>query len=75
MVRNRFGVKAVEMESSGVADATQIGAIGYLTIRGTCDYCDRRKSDHWQRYAAIAAAAWARSLLESLSVGENEGKY
>jgi nucleoside phosphorylase len=75
MVRNRFGLKAVEMESSGVADATQIGAVGYLTIRGTCDYCDRRKSDHWQRYAAIAAAAWARSLLESLSLGENEGKY
>jgi len=65
-LRDRFGIKAVEMEGSGIADATWGHAAQYLVVRGICDYCDKHKSDDWQRYAAIIAAAYTRALLESL---------
>ncbi|MHB9108461.1 MAG: tetratricopeptide repeat protein [Armatimonadota bacterium] len=65
-LRDTFGVKAVEMEASGVADATWTHGAGYLVVRGICDYCDANKNDDWQRYAAIIAAAYARALLESM---------
>jgi nucleoside phosphorylase len=65
-LRNRFGVKAIEMETAGLADAAWMHEIGYLGIRGICDYCDENKNDLWQHYAAMAAAAYARALLESM---------
>lgn len=65
-LRDQFGVKAIEMESSGIADATWNSEIGYLVIRGICDYCDSRKNDDWQGYASVAAAAYTRALLESI---------
>lgn len=65
-LRDKFGVKAVEMEGSGIADATWYHEKGYLVVRGICDYCDENKNDEWQEYAAIAAAAYTRSLLESI---------
>lgn len=67
MLRDRFGTKAVEMEGSGIADATwNSEAAGYLVVRGVCDYCDQHKGDVWQGYAAVAAAAYVRALLESM---------
>jgi nucleoside phosphorylase len=66
LIRDRFGVKAVEMEGSGIADATWDLEIGYLVLRGICDYCDGNKNDGWQVYAAVAAAAYTRALLESI---------
>jgi nucleoside phosphorylase len=63
---NRFGAKAVEMEGSGVTDATWTHGIGYLVVRGICDYCDANKNDTWQNYAAMAAAAYVRALLEAM---------
>ena len=39
-LREQFGVKAVEMEGSGIADATWVGDTGYLVVREICDYCD-----------------------------------
>jgi nucleoside phosphorylase/tetratricopeptide (TPR) repeat protein len=67
VLRDKFGVKAVEMEGSGIADATWNRGIGYLVVRGVCDYCDSAKSDVWQNYAAMTAAAYVRALLELLS--------
>lgn len=61
-----FAVKAVEMESSGIADATWTDSAGYLVVRGICDYCDERKGDLWQGAAAVAAAAYVRALIESM---------
>lgn len=66
-LRDRFGVKAFEMEAAGVADATWTPKAGYLSIRGMCDYGDSYKNDEWQEYAAVVAAAYTRALLESLS--------
>jgi serine/threonine protein kinase/nucleoside phosphorylase len=65
-LREKFGVKAVEMEGSGIADATWNHDKGYLVIRGTCDYCDAHKNDNWQQYAAAVAAGYARALIESI---------
>jgi nucleoside phosphorylase len=57
---------AVEMEGSGIADATWVTGAGYLLIRGICDYCDDKKNDVWQGYAAVVASAYARALIETL---------
>lgn len=67
-LRDKFGVKAVEMEGSGIADATWSESSGYLVVRGICDYCDSDKTDDWQEYAAIVAAAYTRGLLETMPV-------
>jgi nucleoside phosphorylase len=67
-LRDRFEVKAVEMEASGTADATWHDAAGYLVIRGTCDYCNGDKNNDWQRYAAVIAAAYARCVIELIPV-------
>jgi nucleoside phosphorylase len=63
-LREQLGVKAVEMEGSGIADATWTHDVGYLVVRAICDYCDMKKNDVWQRYAAVGAAAYIRALLE-----------
>lgn len=65
-LREKFGVKAVEMEASGIADATWNHEVGYLVVRGICDYCDSHKNDEWQQYAAVVAAAYTRALIESM---------
>ncbi|WP_437571696.1 phosphorylase family protein [Sorangium sp. So ce542] len=63
-LRDELGIKAVEMEGSGLADAAWQHDVGYLVVRGICDYCDEQKGDAWQMYAAIVAAAYARAVLE-----------
>lgn len=65
-LRDRFHVKAFEMEGAGVADATWDMGASYLVIRGICDYGDANKADTWQEYAAVAAAGYMRALLQSL---------
>ena len=65
-LREQFGVRAVEMEGSGIEDATWIAEVGYMIVRGICDYCDPAKNDIWHGYAAVVAAAYARALLKLL---------
>ncbi len=65
-LRDKFYVKAFEMEGSGIADATWYEEKNYLVVRGICDYCDPYKNKTWQKYAAVAAAAYTRALLESI---------
>jgi nucleoside phosphorylase len=62
----KFKVKAIEMEASGIADTTWIHEVGYLIVRGICDYCDSYKNDDWQQYAAVVAASYTRALIESM---------
>lgn len=64
-VGRELGVLCFDMESAGVTEV-----IPCLPIRGICDYSDSHKSDDWQRYAAAAAAAYAREFLETLAVVE-----
>lgn len=66
-IAERFGVLAFEMEASGLADAAwDSDCASFLVVRGICDYCDPAKGDLWQGYAAVAAAAYVRALIESL---------
>lgn len=67
-LREAHGAKAVEMEGSGIADATWIAGDGYLVVRGICDYCDMSKGDGWQAYAAAVAAAYTIALIASMPV-------
>lgn len=63
-LRTKHKIKAVEMEGSGVADASWVARSGYLVVRGTCDYCNSQKNDEWHNYAALIAAAYARTVVE-----------
>jgi nucleoside phosphorylase/NTP pyrophosphatase (non-canonical NTP hydrolase) len=63
-----LNVIAVEMEGSGIADGTWTAGQQYILIRGICDYCDPKKNDDWQGYAAVAASSYARALIESMSI-------
>jgi len=65
-LRDNLRIKAVEMEGAGLADASWTANVGYLVIRGTCDYCNSTKNDEWHHYAALIAAAYARTVLEYL---------
>ncbi|KAL3705406.1 hypothetical protein TMatcc_009078 [Talaromyces marneffei ATCC 18224] len=56
------GILCFEMEAAGLMDQ-----LPYLVIRGICDYCDSHKNKHWQGYAALTAAAYARNLLSAVS--------
>jgi nucleoside phosphorylase len=56
-VRMKYGNLCFEMEAAGLDNFPS------LTIRGISDYCDTHKNDEWHRYAAIAAAAYAKELL------------
>ncbi|OGM47366.1 hypothetical protein ABOM_003825 [Aspergillus bombycis] len=62
VLRDKFaaarGVLCFEMEAAGL-----MNHFPCLVIRGICDYADTHKSDQWQGYAAMAAAAYAKDLL------------
>jgi uncharacterized protein YjbI with pentapeptide repeats len=65
-LREQHGVRAIEMEGSGIADATWAHESGYLVVRGICDYCDSNKGDAWQNYAAACAAAYTIALIRHM---------
>lgn len=65
-LRDKFGVKAVEMEGSGLQTAARAQGKDVFIVRGICDYCDTHKNDIWQKYAALTAATFARALIEVL---------
>lgn len=57
-LRDELGALCAETEAAGLMDNFPC-----IVIRGICDYCDSHKNDHWQQYAALTAAAYARELL------------
>jgi nucleoside phosphorylase len=65
-IRDQYGARAIEMEGSGVMDAGWAVNKDIMVVRGICDYCDDYKSDDWQPYAALAAAAYAKCLVLAL---------
>ena len=58
----QYDALCVEMEAAGLMSDFEC-----LVIRGICDYSDSHKNKDWQRYAAAAAAAYAKELLGALS--------
>jgi hypothetical protein len=61
--RKEKGILCFEMEAAGLMDNFPC-----LTIRGICDYSDTHKNKRWQPYAAATAAAYAKELLELITV-------
>ncbi|KAL3584451.1 hypothetical protein FPOAC2_14231 [Fusarium poae] len=59
-----------EMEAAGLMDI-----LPCLPIRGICDYSDSHKNKEWQKYAAAAAAAYARELVAVLPVVDVPNPY
>ncbi|KAL4951759.1 hypothetical protein BDW69DRAFT_186071 [Aspergillus filifer] len=57
-LRDRYNVIGLEMEAAGVMNEIPVG-----NIRGVCDYGDERKNKEWQPYAAVMAAAFAKTVL------------
>ncbi|KAM0259122.1 hypothetical protein ACHAQJ_003493 [Trichoderma viride] len=63
ILAEEFDVLCFETEVAGLMDSFPC-----LVIRGICDYSDRHRFKKWQGYAAMAAAAYAKALLEMLPV-------
>lgn len=57
----KSGAICFEMEAAGILDI-----LPCVVIRGVCDYADAHKNDHWQGYAAMAAAAYTKEFLSVL---------
>jgi nucleoside phosphorylase len=68
-ISQQLEVMCFEMESAALMDI-----LPCLPIRGICDYSDTHKNKEWQRYAAAAAASYARELLMVLPVAEAHGR-
>ncbi|KAJ0419344.1 hypothetical protein BJY00DRAFT_286324 [Aspergillus carlsbadensis] len=60
---DKYGALCLEMEAAGM-----MNQLPCLVIRGICDFCDSHKSKRWQGYAAMTAAAYARTLLSRLPI-------
>ncbi|KAL5003223.1 hypothetical protein BDV10DRAFT_155931, partial [Aspergillus recurvatus] len=57
----KHGALCFEMEAAGL-----MNQLPFVVIRGICDYCDSHKSKHWQGYASMTAAAYAKVLLSRI---------
>lgn len=62
-VRDQFDALCFEMEAAGL-----MKHFPCIAIRGICDYSDSHKNDRWQLYAATVATAYAKELLEVVSL-------
>ncbi|KAJ5289542.1 uncharacterized protein N7443_009795 [Penicillium atrosanguineum] len=70
-IRDQFvrhnDVLCFETEAAGL-----VNHFPCLVVRGICDYADSHKSDEWQGYAAMVAAAYAKDLLKRLAPNQVE---
>lgn len=65
---SQLGILCFEMEAAGL-----MNHFPSLVVRGICDYADSHKNKEWQRYAALAAAAFAKELLCEVPVQADTG--
>lgn len=65
-LRDEYGVRAIEMEASGLQSAAWAQSKDIFVVRGICDYCDTHKNDIWQNYAAAVAAGFTQALIEAM---------
>jgi nucleoside phosphorylase len=64
-LRLESGALCFEMEAAGL-----MLDFPCIVIRGICDYSDSHKNKQWQGYAAVAAAAYTKELLEYVPRGQ-----
>lgn len=66
-VASKFGIKAFDSEFDSVIESIFGNRKDkYLMIRGISDYKDGCRKKEWQPYAALAAAAFMKSIITSL---------
>ncbi|KAL6405043.1 ankyrin repeat and protein kinase domain-containing protein 1 [Ilyonectria robusta] len=68
-VARKLDVIGFGMETAGLVDL-----LPCLPILGTGDYADSHRNMEWQNYAAAAAAAYARELLEALPLRQTHAQ-
>lgn len=72
-VRDKFStendVLCFEMEAAGL-----MNHFPCLVVRGICDYSDTHKNKDWQGYAAMAAAAYTKDLLNKVPPNKVEAE-
>ncbi len=64
---NSHKIIAVEMEGSGIAEATWECEVGYLIIRSICDFCDSGKNDDYHQLAAYSAGFFTKIFIDFYS--------
>lgn len=69
LIAQELDILCFEMEAAGLMDQ-----LPCLVIRGICDYCDSHKSEQWQGYASITAAAYAKGLLSVVPVADHKAQ-
>ncbi|RAQ50712.1 hypothetical protein AFGD_002709 [Aspergillus flavus] len=67
-IGQELGVICFEMEAAGLMDT-----FPGLVIRGISDYADSHKNRAWQGYAAAAASAYAKELLQMIPAYQSSG--
>lgn len=65
-ISSEYDVLCFEMEAGGL-----MNNFPCLVIRGICDYSDSHTNKIWQGYAAMAAAAYAKDLINRLPALES----
>ena len=61
-----YSIMCLEMEASGV-----VNVLPTLVIKGVSNYADSHKNSEWTRYAALAAAGYAKEFISHLpAVGQ-----
>lgn len=66
MIGGEDRVLCLDMEAAGLMNDFRC-----LIIRGISDYADSLKNDRWRPYAAAAAAAYAKELLNTIPAGRS----
>jgi nucleoside phosphorylase len=72
-LRDKHKIRAVEMESVGLRDASWSRSAEFGVVRGIVDYCDDYKTDDWHMIAAASAAAVTRLVFQTLVLAAQNG--
>ncbi|XP_074596779.1 uncharacterized protein LOC141851880 isoform X2 [Brevipalpus obovatus] len=68
----KYGVAAFDSEFDTVVQSIHGNCKEkYIFIRGICDYKDGSRKKEWQPYASLAAAAFMKSMIMSLTPASN----
>jgi len=72
---DEHNLRALEMEGKGIGTASALSGVEWFVVRGISDYADEHTTGTWRRYAAVAAAAYVRSLLAETPPLEPRGGH
>ena len=70
-IAKKEGIIAFEMEGAGVWEE-----VPSIVVKGACDYADCHKNKKWQNFAAAAAAAASKAILERyIQTDRSRGRF